>query len=264
MPENVAVPFVKAVNVIPDGRVPAVLAIAGVGTPLADTVNVPAEPIVKVALVALVNAGATPATTVRVKLWFAVPLLFWAVMPSELVLGAVGVPLIVAVPLPLSTKVTPEGSAPDTVSAGLGLPVVVTVKVLSAPTANVALVALVITGPVAATIDSVNVWFTVDTLLVAVNVSEVVPAVPVPLHVSVPDGEPGVKVTPAGRVPLVSVTVGAGIPVAVTGNVAGMVGVSMVKVVADALVNDGGPFTVSVKLCTASGAVPFVAVSVSG
>ena len=42
---------------------------------------------------------------------------------------AAGVPARVAVPSPLSTKVTPAGSAPVSVSAGVGNPVVVTVNV---------------------------------------------------------------------------------------------------------------------------------------
>ena len=57
-----------------------------------------------------------------------------------------GVPARVAVPLPLSTKVTPEGSGPVSLRAGVGNPVVVTVNVLSMPTANAVVAALVIAG----------------------------------------------------------------------------------------------------------------------
>jgi hypothetical protein len=39
----------------------------------------------------------------------------------------------VAVPLPLSAKVTPEGSAPVSESDGVGVPVVVTVKLSEVP-----------------------------------------------------------------------------------------------------------------------------------
>ena len=50
-------------------------------------------------------------------------------------------------PLPLSAKVTPVGSAPVSVRVGVGVPAVVTEKVLVVPTVNVVLLALVITGP---------------------------------------------------------------------------------------------------------------------
>ena len=53
-------------------------------------------------------------------------------------LPTAGVPERVAVPLRLSTKVMPEGSAPVSESAEVGIPVVVTVNVLATPTANVA------------------------------------------------------------------------------------------------------------------------------
>ncbi len=57
-----------------------------------------------------------------------------------------GVPLSVAVPLPLSTKVTPEGRAPDSESAGFGKPEVVTVKDEAPPTVEEVAFALVIAG----------------------------------------------------------------------------------------------------------------------
>ena len=49
------------------------------------------------------------------------------------------VPLSVAVPLPLSVNVTPLGRAPLSVSAGVGKPVAVTVKVPAAPAVKVVL-----------------------------------------------------------------------------------------------------------------------------
>ena len=53
-------------------------------------------------------------------------------------LPAAGVPARVAVPLPLSVKVTPDGSAPDSAeSVAAGEPVVVTVNVPAVPAANV-------------------------------------------------------------------------------------------------------------------------------
>jgi len=57
-----------------------------------------------------------------------------------------GVPESVPVPFPLSLKVTPLGSAPVSVSDGVGVPVVVTENVPAVPTVNVVLLALVITG----------------------------------------------------------------------------------------------------------------------
>jgi len=68
------------------------------------------------------------------------------------------------------------------------------------------------------------------------------------------------KVTPAGSVP-VSLSAGAGVPVAVTVNIPA---VPTVKVVLVELVIAGAWFTVSVKLCVAFGSVPFAAVTVIG
>ena len=48
--------------------------------------------------------------------------------------------------MPLSTKVTPVGRAPVSVSAAVGVPVVVTVNVLALPMANDLAAALVIAG----------------------------------------------------------------------------------------------------------------------
>jgi hypothetical protein len=53
---------------------------------------------------------------------------------------------MVAVPSPLSVNPTPDGSAPLEARAGVGVPVVVTVKVPACPTENVVLLALVIVG----------------------------------------------------------------------------------------------------------------------
>jgi hypothetical protein len=53
------------------------------------------------------------------------------------------VPLSVAVPLPLSVKVTPFGSAPVFVIEGAGLPLVVTAKEPTLPTRNEVVLALI-------------------------------------------------------------------------------------------------------------------------
>ena len=65
---------------------------------------------------------------------------------------AAGVPARVAVPLPLSVNVTPEGSAPVSDSVAAGEPVVVTLNEPLAPTVNVVALALVMAGA----------WFTVN------------------------------------------------------------------------------------------------------
>ena len=110
---------------------------------------------------------------------------------------AAGVPARVAVPFPLSIKVTPEGSAPDSLIAAVGLPVVVTENVPSVPTVNVAELALVIAGACWTVI--VSVCCTEPYVLVATSGMAYVPAVVgVPARVAVPSLL-SVKVTPGGR-----------------------------------------------------------------
>ena len=71
-------------------------------------------------------------------------------------------------PLPLSVNVRPEGSAPVSVSAAVGVPVVVTVKLNALPTVEVAELALVNAG--AWSLVSVKVCVVAPALLVAVIV----------------------------------------------------------------------------------------------
>src|SRR5439155_20112397 len=116
----------------------------------------------------------------------------------------------------LFTNVTPPGSAPVSVSDGIGVPVAVTVKLPAVPTVNVVLLALVIAGA----------WFTLRVKLwlaglpmplLAVIVREYVPPFPgatVPLSVAVPFPL-STNVTPLGSTP-VAVSDGVGVPVAVT------------------------------------------------
>jgi hypothetical protein len=88
-----------------------------------------------------------------VKLWLAaVPTPLLAVKVSGYVplVPEAGVPLRVPVPFPLSLNVTPLGSAPVSLSEGVGLPVVVTVKLPAVPTVNAVLFALVIAGALGA------------------------------------------------------------------------------------------------------------------
>ncbi len=90
-----------------------------------------------------------------------------------------GVPLIVAVPSPLSWKVTVPGSVPVPFKDGIGFPVVLTVNVPAEPTVNVALLAVVIVGGTSTV-----------TVVVAVTVAGVVAAlVTVSVYVVVATGE---------------------------------------------------------------------------
>src|ERR1700712_641070 len=116
----VAVPFPFWVNVTPDGRAP-VWVMAGVGEPVAVTVKEPEVPAVKVVLVALVKTGGWPTVTVRVWVAFGLTPLP-AVRLSGYVppLPAAGVPDRVAVPLPLSVKVSPAGRVPVLLITGVG------------------------------------------------------------------------------------------------------------------------------------------------
>src|SRR5580704_19607009 len=74
------------------------------------------------------------------------PLLAVIVIGYVPAVPAAGVPASVAVPLPLSLKVTGLGNDPDSLRAGVGEPVVVTVKLPAAFTAKLVLFALVIVG----------------------------------------------------------------------------------------------------------------------
>lgn len=65
---------------------------------------------------------------------------------QEPVVPAAGVPEIVAVPLPLSVKLTPAGRAPVSVSVAVNEPVVVTENEPAAPTVNAVEATLVIAG----------------------------------------------------------------------------------------------------------------------
>jgi hypothetical protein len=79
-----------------------------------------------------------------------------------------GVPDSVPVPSPLSTNVTPEGSEPVTLSAGVGVPTVVTVKLPVDPTVKVVLLPEVMATP--RSIVSVKDWVVDPAELVAVKV----------------------------------------------------------------------------------------------
>jgi hypothetical protein len=156
VPARVAVPLPLSVKVTPVGSVPDSPS-AGVGNPVALNVKVPAVPAVKVVEGADVMAGGW--STVRVKLWVAgepTPLVAVMVMGYVPPVPLAGVPARVAVPLPLSVKVTPVGSVPDSPSDAAGNPVAVTVKVPADPVVNVVEAADDTAG--AWSIANVNVW----------------------------------------------------------------------------------------------------------
>jgi hypothetical protein len=171
-----------------------------------------------------------------------------------------GVPLRVAVPSPLSVKLTPLGSAPVSESDGCGLPDVFTVKFPASPTVNVALSELVIAG--ASFTAKVKLCVVLPDVLWALMVIGYEPPVPadgVPLSVPVPLPL-SVKFTPLGSEP-VYVRVGVGDPVVVTVNDPAVPAVNVVLV---ALVKTGAVFTVSVKSCVAGVPTELFAVMTKG
>jgi hypothetical protein len=88
-----------------------------------------------------------------VKLWTAfgaTPLSAVTLITYAPPVPAAGVPLIVAVPSPLSAKLTPVGTVPVRVIVGVGEPVVVTVKDPAVPTEKGTVLPLVIAGPLSA------------------------------------------------------------------------------------------------------------------
>ncbi len=262
-PDWVGVPArtpVPGVKVTPVGRVPD-SARVGVGEPVAVTVNVPAEPSVKVVWLAEVMAGAVPEVfTVRVKAWVAgepTPLVAVKVIGNEP--DWVGVPARTPVP---GVKVTPVGRVPDSARVGVGEPVAVTVNVPAEPSVKVVWLAEVMAGAVPEVFTvRVKAWVAGEpTPLVAVKVIGNEPDwVGVPARTPVP----GVKVTPVGRVPD-SARVGVGEPVAVTVNVPAEPSVKVVwlaEVMAGAVPE---VFTVRVKAWVAGEPTPLVAVKVIG
>ena len=136
-------------------------------------------------------------------------------MPPE---PAAGMPASVALPLPLSIKVTPLGSVLAVLSAGVGLPIVVIMNAPGVPTTKVVPAALVIAG--AWFTVSVNVWLASGeipfaaskaTMYVPPDPSAGVPdSIPVPLPLSM-------NVTPLGNASI-SLNAGVGVPVVVTVN----------------------------------------------
>src|SRR6185503_1757480 len=122
------------------------------------TEKLPAEPTENVVWSALVIDGSS--VTVSVKLWVAfggMPLLAVIVIGYDPPVPAAGVPARVAVPSPLSVKLTPDGRLPVSVIV-VAVGAVVTVNVPAEPTAKVVWSALVISAE-AVTV-RVNAWST--------------------------------------------------------------------------------------------------------
>ena len=107
--------------------------------------------------------------------------------------------------MPLSLKVTPLGSVPDSVKDGVGVPVAVTVNVPAVLTTNVTLLALVNAGAALTVMLSCCVadWEppTLESVTLTVKVD-------VPTAVGVPVIAPALlRVRPAGRDPALAVNV---------------------------------------------------------
>src|SRR5580700_6405809 len=115
----VAVPLVLAVNRSPFGSRP-VSVIVAVGYPVVVTLNLIARPTEAVTAFAEVMAGAW--STRRRKLCVADPAALVAFTVSRRLppVPAAGVPAKVAVPFGLAVKLSPLGSAPDSVRLAIG------------------------------------------------------------------------------------------------------------------------------------------------
>ncbi len=152
----VAVPSPLSMKVKPAGRVPLIDS-DGVGSPEVATVNDPVWPLTKMAVDAETIWGRGPASTSNA----------WVVFPAEesavMTMGYVAAPWLVgspdrvAVPSPLSVKVVPGGSVPDSLREGLGYPAVVTTKVFVCPSPRPTVSALVMVGVCCTTMVSVVV-----------------------------------------------------------------------------------------------------------
>jgi hypothetical protein len=151
VPESVPVPLWLSTNVTLAGSAPA-SAMLGVGNPVVVTVKEFGTPYAKVALLALVKAGACWRIIVN-DCVTGEPIPFVAVklMLKSPPINTSGVPWSVPVPLPLSTKLRPVGRWPASVMLGVGIPDVVTVNDPKTPIVKMVLFALVKAGGTFAT-----------------------------------------------------------------------------------------------------------------
>ena len=150
----VAVPSPLSVKVDDGGGENPLVENAGVGVPVVVNVKLKGSPVMAVADAALVKVGALASATVSVKSWVN-PGMFTPVLCADTawyVPGVCTVPDIVAVPSPLSTKLTPAGKAgtprptPESVRFGIGAPLDVTMKLNGTPVTTLTLEGLLIPG----------------------------------------------------------------------------------------------------------------------
>jgi hypothetical protein len=255
VPEMVPVPSPLSVNSIPEGSGLVVL-MAAVGYPAVVIENEPVSPRTNVAVVALVNVGGWSIVNVMIR--FALPTVLLALSLTENdPVVPVGVPVMVAVPLPLFTNDSPAGKVPDWDMPGVGYPAVDIGNVNVVPVTMSADGGLMMAG--AWSTVTVMVWVVLPAVLTAISPTEYDPPVvgvpemvPVPSRLSVNDN-------PAGSW-LVVLMAAVGDPVVVTETESA---VPAVSVVSAALVNSGAWSTVIIRSWTALPAVS-VAVNVTG
>src|SRR3954447_2363187 len=245
----VAVPSPLSVKVTLSGSAPVLESATLVGKPVVVTVNVPAWPVTKVVVFALVIVGGC--VRCSVEFWVAVgvtPLL--AVMTMFTSPEPVAVPASVAVPSLLLTKVTVPGSGSPVslmaIDAPVGKPVAVTVNAVGVPGGKMAWLALVMAGACCTVRVKFCVAFGAMPLFAVMTIGYVppVPAFGVPASVAVPSLLL-TKVTPPGSAPLslISIEAPLGKPVVVTENVPAW---PTLNVAAFALVMAGGWLMTSV------------------
>src|SRR5262245_15205343 len=146
LPLSVAVPSWLSVKLTPDGSAsPLRVIVVATGTALVVIAKLPTSPTLNVVLFGLVKVPLS--LIVSVKLCDAgdpTPLVAVNVSGNDPREPLAGVPLSVAVPLPLSVNLISVGSTPLCVSVAVGVPVLMTVNDPATPAVKVTLAALVI------------------------------------------------------------------------------------------------------------------------
>ncbi len=132
VPDRRAVSGPLPTRVTPLGRAPVSVKVT-FGKPVAVTVNDPVVPTSKVVLLPLVIAGTDSTSNANDCVAVLMELVAFIVSAYCPKFPEGTVPAKVAVPFPLSVKVTPPGSTPVSVIAGVGVPVVVTVNEPTVP-----------------------------------------------------------------------------------------------------------------------------------
>src|SRR5271170_387038 len=209
VPDKVAVPSAFGVNVMPAGTLSQPK--LGTGKPLVVTVNDPAVPASRVAESALVKAGGPPTTTENDWVASGLSPLLAVIVTGKLPAGPVGVPARVAVPSPLAVSASPAGSAPVSVTSGVGDPVVVIANDPAEFCVKSALDPLVMAGaaPVFTVIVSESVAVLPEALLAETDTVSLPAAAGSPEMVAVPYPL-STRLSPDGSVPVARVIAGAG------------------------------------------------------